>query len=95
VELSEAERGKNDLPDVLARWGERNGAERERSRTAQSFCVREEEIAKSGYDLSLIRYRHILHEQVIHETPADIIDQLETIEAQISDGLTNLREMIR
>src|SRR2546425_9615733 len=25
--------GKNNLPDVLARWGQRNGAERERPRT--------------------------------------------------------------
>lgn len=30
----------NDLPDVLARWGERTGSEFERSRTEQSFCVK-------------------------------------------------------
>src|SRR6184192_2281905 len=31
------EHGKNNLPDVLARWAQRSGAERERPRTAQSF----------------------------------------------------------
>src|SRR3954467_10627057 len=37
--LTEAEHEKNDLPDVVMRWEERNGAERDRPRTAQSFCV--------------------------------------------------------
>src|SRR5207249_7620547 len=37
--LSEDEHAKNKLPDVLARWAVRSGAERERLRTAQSFCV--------------------------------------------------------
>ena len=38
-QLSEAEHAKNNLPDVLARWRQRDGAERERDRTDQSFCV--------------------------------------------------------
>jgi type I restriction enzyme M protein len=43
--LNEDEHAKNNLPDVLARWRERDGAERARARTAQSFCVAREEIA--------------------------------------------------
>ena len=35
--LSDAEHAKNNLPDVLARWGKRNTSEVERDRTAQSF----------------------------------------------------------
>src|SRR5438874_5560279 len=35
--LTEAEHAKNNLPDVLVRWSQRAGAERERPRTAQSF----------------------------------------------------------
>src|SRR5206468_192717 len=37
--LSEGEHAKNNLPDVLARWNQRDKLERERPRTAQSFCV--------------------------------------------------------
>src|SRR5439155_11255626 len=37
--LAEDENAKNNLPDVLARWKERGGTERERPRTAQSFHV--------------------------------------------------------
>ena len=36
-------------PQLLARWAERNGAERERPRTAQSFCVPKSDIAAQGY----------------------------------------------
>ena len=58
VDLTEADHEKNNLPDVLMRWEERNGAERERPRTAQSFCVSKADIAKDGgYDLSLNRYK--------------------------------------
>src|SRR5207248_3610828 len=37
--LGAGEHDKNNLPDVLTRWAKRNGAERERPCTAQSFCV--------------------------------------------------------
>jgi type I restriction enzyme M protein len=33
------EHSKNNLPDILARWHKRDGKERKRPRTAQSFCV--------------------------------------------------------
>src|SRR5580765_1066693 len=39
ITLTEAEHLKNNLPDVLARWTDHDRAERERPRTAQSFCV--------------------------------------------------------
>src|SRR5207237_5508298 len=37
--LTAEEHGKNNFPDVLTRWGQRDSEERERPRTAQSFCV--------------------------------------------------------
>src|SRR5262249_6735024 len=43
--LTEADAEKNNLPDLVERWGERNSAERNRPRTAQSFCVAKAEIA--------------------------------------------------
>ncbi len=79
-ELTEAEHDKNNLPDVLMRWEERDGAERERPRTAQSFCVPKAEIAADGgYDLSLNRYKETVHEEVKHERPAAIIARLKVL----------------
>ena len=55
--LSDEEHEKNNLPDALARWRERDGTELERAPTEQSFCVPKAEIAASGYDLSCNRYK--------------------------------------
>ena len=94
--LAEDEHAKNNLPDVLRRWKERDGAERARPRTAQSFCVPKAEIAASGtYDLSLNRYREVEHVHVEHDAPADIIRELREIEAEIAQVLTRLEEMLR
>ena len=85
--LGEGEREKNNLPDIAARWALRHGAERERPRTAQSFCVPKAEIAAAGYDLSLNRYREVEHEEVAYESPAAIIADLRQIEAEIEEGM--------
>lgn len=92
--LSEAEAAKNDLPDLVRRWTARDGAERERPRTAQSFAVPKAEIAATGYDLSLNRYREIEHEEVVHESPAAILADLRRLEAEIAEGMTRLEEML-
>ena len=88
--LSEDEHAKNNLPDVLMRWEE----QKERPRTAQSFCVPKAEIAAGSYDLSLNRYKKVEHEEQNHSTPADIIRELRALEEDISSGLTNLEEML-
>ena len=68
--LTEEEHAKNNLPDVLARWAERHSAGRERERTDQSFCVPKVDIAAQGYDLSLNRYREVVHDEVDHVPPS-------------------------
>ena len=84
----------NDLPDVLARWVERDGTERERARTEQSFCVPKADIVAQGYDLSLNRYKEVVHEQVAHRSPAEIIAELEQLEDEIARGLAELKAML-
>lgn len=92
--LTEAEHAKNNLPDVLARWAERNGAERERPRTAQSFCVPKADIAAQGYDLSINRYKEVVHEAVEHEPPKAILARLAALEEEIQAGLKELEGML-
>ncbi|MEY9850271.1 hypothetical protein ABH940_007395, partial [Streptacidiphilus sp. BW17] len=55
--LTGEELEKNNLPDVVARWRQRNDAELERARTERSFCVPKGDIVANGYDLSLNRYK--------------------------------------
>ncbi len=93
--LSEQEHAKNNLPDVLARWGKRETAERERPRTAQSFCVPRAEIAEKNYDLSLNRYKEVVQEEVSYEPPQKILADLKALEAEILQGLGELEGMLR
>lgn len=84
----------NDLPDVRARWNERNGTEKERARTEQSFCVPKAEIVEQGYDLSLNRYKEIEYDEVEHRDPADIIADIKKLNAEIDEGLAKLEAML-
>ena len=92
--LDDAEHAKNNLPDVLARWNRRNGTEQERARTEQSFCVPKADIVAQGYDLSLNRYKKVLHEDVEHRAPLEILASIETIEKEIATSLAELRAMM-
>lgn len=91
--LTPDEHEKNNLPDVLARWGDRI-AEQARPRTAQSFMVAKADIVAAGYDLSLNRYKEVIHAEVRHDTPAAIIRELRDLEAEIANGLNALEEML-
>lgn len=92
--LSEDEHAKNNLPDVLARWKERAGAERARPRTAQSFCVPKADIAAQGYDLSLNRYKEVVHEPVNYPPPKEILAELWKLEEEIQRGMKELEGML-
>ncbi|MFD3757486.1 N-6 DNA methylase [Streptomyces sp. NPDC058622] len=92
--LSQDEHAKNNLPDVLTRWRRRNGSEQDRARTERSFCVPKEDIAAQGYDLSLSRYKETVHEEVELRAPGSIMDELARIEAEIQQGMSDLKGML-
>ena len=84
----------NDLDDVRSRWSARTTTERDRGRTEQSFCVPKADIVAQGYDLSLNRYREIVHDDTEHRPPLEIIADIEALEAEISQGLADLKAML-
>lgn len=84
---------KNNLPDVLARWAKRSGSEVDRARTDQSFYVSKSDIVAQGYDLSLNRYKEVVHVEVEHRPPLEILAYLARIETDIQRGLKELKEM--
>ena len=94
TDLNEAEYAKNNLPDVLARWSQRTTSERKNARTAQSFCVPKAELAAQGYDLSLNRYKEVVHEAVEHESPKQILAELKKLEEEIQRGMKELEGML-
>lgn len=93
--LSDADHDKNNLPDLLTRWQLRDGSEKQRTRTEQSFCVPKADIAAQGYDLSINRYKEVVHEAVEHLPPKDILAKLAKLEEEIQAGMTLLSGMLR
>jgi len=64
-------------------------------RTAQSFCVPKADIAAQGYDLSLNRYKEVVHEEVAHRPPGEILKSLGQLEAEIQQGMKELEGMLK
>ncbi len=84
----------DDLPDVVARWAGRATTERDRARTEQSFSVPKADIVAQDYDLSLNRYRAIVHDGFEHRPPLEIIADIELLEEEIAKGLAELKAML-
>jgi type I restriction enzyme M protein len=89
-----------NLPDILQRWramrqdGGRRKSELGRARTEQSFGVPLSEIRAQNYDLSINRYKEVVHETVEHEAPRAILARLDALEAEIQAGMRELEQMI-
>lgn len=84
----------NDIPDILARWGSRDVSE-PGDRKGKAFFVPKSEIAENGYDLSINRYKEIEYEAVEYDPPLEILGRLRELEAEISQDLDELEEMLK
>jgi type I restriction enzyme M protein len=56
--------------------------------------VPKEEIAANGYDLSINRYKEVLHEEIEHRPPREILARLRELEAEIQAGMDELEGML-
>ena len=53
------------------------------------------DIAAQGYDLSINRYKEVVHEEVAHRSPGEILASLGKLEAEIQQGMKELEGMLR
>jgi type I restriction enzyme M protein len=84
----------NDLPDARVRWAERAGAERDRARTDQSFTVPKADIVAQGYDLSINRYKELVHDETERRDPMEILANIEALNAEIEAGVEELKGLL-
>jgi len=84
----------NNLPDILKRWQERD-KEGKRARTDQSFLVPKAEIVGNDYDLSINRYKQVVHEAVQHDPPQKLLAELKALEMEIMRGMEELEGMLQ
>ena len=84
---------KNDLPDLLKRWNNRD-AEKDIDRKQKAFYVPAEDIIANKYDLSINRYKEVAYEEVEYEEPKVILGKLRKLEEEIFRDLDELEGML-
>lgn len=84
---------QNNIPDIIQRFYD---LENEINRTPadQSFFVSKADIANNDYDLSINRYKEISYETVQYADPMDILADIEKLEAEITQGMQELKALI-
>lgn len=85
---------ENDIPDILARFHNLAG-ETSRARTEQSFFVPKSEIEQNNYDLSINRYKEVVHEKIEYDKPDVILTRIDTLIADIAADTKKVREMLK
>lgn len=61
--------------------------------SSRSAC-RKRRSPPRGYDLSLNRYKELVHDEVEHRPPLEIIANIEKLEGEIAAGLAELKAML-
>ena len=84
---------ESDISDIIDRFHTLD-KEADRQRTEQSFFVPKQEIASSGYDLSISRYKKEEYVPVEYPSTAEIMADLHELEIEITAGLAELEGML-
>lgn len=86
----------NDIPDILESWKKSWGnVELEPEKDDKWFWVEKEKIVDEEYDLSINKYKEIVHEEVEYEKPEVIMDRIVRLESEILQEINELKEMMR
>ena len=84
---------ENDIPDIIARFANRE-QEEERKRTEQSFLVPKEEIAQNDYDLSINKYKQIEYKPIEYPPTEEIMAELRELEMKIGKEMDELEKLL-
>lgn len=82
----------NDIPDIIARFG--NSDEEARERSDKSFFVPKSEIIDNGYDLSINKYKKREYVVEKYPEPKEILAEIRALEVEIQKGLAELEELL-
>ncbi len=77
----------NDIPDIIKEWGKKKKSEK-------SFLVPVADIRANKYDLSISRYKEIIHTEIEYEKPNAIMDKIQGLEKDIAKDIEEIRGMI-
>jgi type I restriction enzyme M protein len=83
----------NDIADIVQRY-HNLPAETNRLRTERSFLVPVQEIRDNNFDLSINRYKETVYEEKTYAAPAEIIREIESLDAERAVLLNELKGML-
>ncbi len=97
--------GSNDLPDTIKQWKKYRGLIEKNYRAAtiekqfgdkkaKAFVVDAKEIKSNKYDLSINRYKEVVYEEEVYESPKKILRKLKKLEMGILKDLDELEGML-
>lgn len=81
--------GKGDIPDIIAKFKQKD-TEKFEDRKTSCFFVPIEEIKANNYDLSVSKYKEIQYTEVIYEDPEVIKQKILELEKKIIDTLQEI-----
>lgn len=81
---------ENDIPDIISKWKDRD-SKIDLDRKLKAFFVSRKEIEENYYDLSINRYKEAVYREVEYEDPAIILEKVEELEKEITEGISILK----
>jgi type I restriction enzyme M protein len=85
---------KNDIPDIIAKWKARD-KKKAPGKGEKWFWVDVKDIRENKYDLSISRYKPVVYEEVKYDKPQVILAKAAALEAEISNSISELKEIIK
>lgn len=84
---------QDDLPDMLARWQQRD-PKKDTDQTQKHFFVSAAQIRENKYDLSINRYKETVYQEEQYDPPKEILDRMLSLEKEIMADMEELRGML-
>ena len=84
---------QNDIPDIVERF-KNLGKEANRARTDHSFLVPFEEIKGNDWDLSINRYKEIVYDEVLYDSPKEIIAEIKVLDDERALAIKTLEGLL-
>lgn len=84
---------ENDIPDIIQSFKNRHN-EDNTNRKAKHFFVEADEIRQNGYDLSINKYKEVEYEEVVYDSPKNILSDIKALEDEVQQGLKELEGML-
>ncbi len=83
----------DDLPDMLARWQQRD-PKKDTDRTQKHFFVSAIEIRENKYELSINRYKETVYLEEKYDPPKEILERMLSLEKKIIADMEELKGML-